>query len=117
MSFVKSISIAVAAAALGLAGCATPDDPYHTTYPGGTTHPSYPTYPGAYPTYPNPDIARYVSIADTPFRVLGLTVVCLTCGGTPQMANHPTDGNWFMECGCTKRVLRNPSQVTARKAS
>lgn len=67
--------------------------------------------------FTNPDIARFVSMADVPFRVLGLTVVCLQCGGSPQMANHPADGSWFMECACTKRVLRNPDQVRARKAS
>lgn len=59
--------------------------------------------------FSNPDIARFVSMADTPFRVLGLTVVCLHCGGTPQMANAPSDSTWAMECACTKRVLKNPT--------
>ncbi len=56
----------------------------------------------------NPEIARFVSQADAPFRALGLTVVCLTCGGTPQMDNHPSDATWKMECACSIRVLRNP---------
>lgn len=64
--------------------------------------------------FTNPDIARYVSIADTPFRVLELTVVCLHCGATPKMANHPSDGTWFMECSCLKRVLKNPDTVSPR---
>jgi len=38
--------VLVAAAALGLAGCATPDDPYRTTYPTS-------------PTYPAQELTRY----------------------------------------------------------
>lgn len=56
----------------------------------------------------NPEIARFAAMADTPFRMLGLTVVCLACGGSPQMANAPSDVAWTMECACTKRVLKNP---------
>lgn len=58
--------------------------------------------------FTNPDIARFASMADVPFKVLELTVVCIHCGGTPQMSNHPTDQRWFMECACLKRVLTPP---------
>lgn len=56
----------------------------------------------------NPDIARFASMADTPFRVLELTVVCMHCGGTPQMRNSPGDTTWKMECSCSVRILKNP---------
>ena len=52
MSYRKSVSILVAAAALGVAGCAS-QDPYQTSYPGGASYPSYPAYP------PAQDVARY----------------------------------------------------------
>jgi hypothetical protein len=42
-------------------------------------------------------------------------VVCLHCGGTPQMANHQTDDHWKMECACTVRVLKNPMQTRRDK--
>ena len=49
MSYRKGMSILAAAAVVGLAGCATPNDPYQTTYPGGQT----------YPAYPSQEISRY----------------------------------------------------------
>ena len=49
MRHMKRTCILVAAAGLGLAACATPDDPYRTTYPGGPS----------YPTAPIQDVARY----------------------------------------------------------
>jgi outer membrane lipoprotein SlyB len=48
MSYTKRSCMLVAAAALGLAACATPDDPNRTTSPGGGT---------AYP--PVQEVARY----------------------------------------------------------
>lgn len=54
-------------AIVGIAGCATPNDPYRTTNPGGQGQ-GYPTYPAgqatyppgqAYPTYPNQEVSRY----------------------------------------------------------
>jgi hypothetical protein len=56
----------------------------------------------------NPGLAKFAAFADDAFRQLHLTVVCLTCGQTPQMANASTDAKWRMECSCTVRVLRNP---------
>ena len=56
----------------------------------------------------NPGLAKFAAFADDAFRQLKLTVVCLECGQTPQMANASTDSQWRMECGCTVRVLRNP---------
>jgi hypothetical protein len=56
----------------------------------------------------DPRLAKFASQADTAFRLLGLTVVCLKCGGTPKMSNHETDTNWEMNCACTRRVLVNP---------
>jgi len=55
MKFKKGTCMMVAAAVLGIAGCATPDEPYRTTYPGGA---SYPAGGGA-ASYPNPEYARY----------------------------------------------------------
>ena len=49
MNYRKGMAILAAAAAVGLAGCATPNDPYQTTYPGGPTSPAYPSQ----------DVARY----------------------------------------------------------
>jgi len=49
MSFTNKTCILVAAAAIGLASCATSNDPYRTTSP------TYPTYPG----YPAQELARY----------------------------------------------------------
>ena len=65
MSYRKGTCILAVAAALGVAGCATPNDQYQTTRPGGPGYPTYPagqaTYPAGpgYPNYPNQDIARY----------------------------------------------------------
>jgi hypothetical protein len=56
----------------------------------------------------DPRLTVFAAQADTAFRHLELTVVCVTCGGTPQMANAPTDALWKMECACSVRVLRNP---------
>lgn len=56
MSYRKGICILAVAAALGVAGCATPYDPNQATYPSG---PSYPTTGPAYPSYPNQEVARY----------------------------------------------------------
>jgi outer membrane lipoprotein SlyB len=47
----------VAAAALGIAGCVAPEDPYRTTYPGGASYPAGGS--AQYPAYPNPEYARY----------------------------------------------------------
>jgi hypothetical protein len=58
----------------------------------------------------NPQIAKFVSMAETPFQALDLTVVCRSCGQTPKMGNAPSDVDWLMECACTKRVLRNPAK-------
>ena len=58
----------------------------------------------------NRQVAKFAAYADDVFRQLQLTVVCLSCGGTPQMANHPSDAVWKMECACTVRVLQNPEQ-------
>ena len=49
MNYRKGMCILTAAAAVGLAGCATPNDPYRTSYPGGAN----------YPAYPNQDVSRY----------------------------------------------------------
>jgi len=59
--------------------------------------------------FDQPAIAKVASMCDDVFRQLSLTVVCLHCGGTPVMANHPTDALWKMECACTERVLVNPA--------
>jgi outer membrane lipoprotein SlyB len=53
MSYRKTVSILVAAAALGVAGCAS-QDPYQTSSPGGASYPSYPAYPPI-----QQDVARY----------------------------------------------------------
>lgn len=57
----------------------------------------------------NPKIAKFVSMAETPFKALNLTVVCVECGATPVMANAVSDEHWRMECPCSVRVLRNPA--------
>jgi len=59
-------------------------------------------------TFDQPALAKVASMCDDVFRTLELTVVCLHCGGTPVMANHPTDAHWTMECACTVRRLVNP---------
>ena len=58
--------------------------------------------------FDQPAIAKVAAMCEDVFRKLGLTVVCLQCGATPKMANHPTDALWKMECLCTERVLVNP---------
>jgi outer membrane lipoprotein SlyB len=45
----RGTCILVATAAIGLASCASPNDPYRTTYPTGQS----------YPTYPTQEVARY----------------------------------------------------------
>jgi hypothetical protein len=52
-------------------------------------------------------LASIAAMADEPFRVLHLTVVCPDCGGTPTMQNAPTDAEWVMDCACTTRRLVN----------
>ena len=59
----------------------------------------------------DPKLATFASQADTAFRHLGFTVVCLQCGATPTMANARTDEYWKMECLCSVRVLKNPQHV------
>ena len=49
MKYTRNAAILVAAAALGLAACSTPNDPYRTTYPESTT----------YPNPPVQEVARY----------------------------------------------------------
>lgn len=56
----------------------------------------------------DPKLVRFAAQADTAFRLLELTVVCLHCGGTPTMANAPSDQHFKMECACSVRVLKNP---------
>jgi hypothetical protein len=56
----------------------------------------------------SPKVAKFAAFADDVFRQLNLTVVCTTCGVTPQMNNAQTDSQWRMECGCTVRILDNP---------
>ena len=51
MSYRKRTTLIIAAAVLGIAGCAT-EDPYRTTSPGGASYP-------AYPSSNNPDAVRY----------------------------------------------------------
>ncbi len=58
----------------------------------------------------HPGLARVAASADEAFRALELTVVCLQCGATPRMENHPGDAEWAMECACMRRVLVNPDQ-------
>jgi hypothetical protein len=55
----------------------------------------------------NQHAAKFAGMADRVFRQLHLTVVCTTCGATPQMANAPGDAMWRMECACATRVLRD----------
>ena len=55
MNYRKGMSILAAATVVGIAGCATPNDPYQTTYPGA---PAYPNYPNA-PAYPSQEMSRY----------------------------------------------------------
>jgi hypothetical protein len=52
-------------------------------------------------------LSNIAAMADEPFRVLHLTVVCPDCGGTPSMQNAPTDAEWAMDCACTTRRLVN----------
>lgn len=59
-------------------------------------------------TIRNPKVAKFAAYADDVFRQLNLTVVCTTCGQTPQMNNAMTDTQWRMECACTQRLLDNP---------
>ena len=66
-------------------------------------------------TFDQPAIAKVAAMCDDVFRKLGLTVVCLQCGETPQMANHPLDALWKMTCSCTERVLVNPSPSPHRE--
>ena len=49
MSYVKTAGTVAAVAVLGLAACATPHDPYRTTYPESTS----------YPNPPVQEVARY----------------------------------------------------------
>ena len=58
----------------------------------------------------DPRIARIAANAEDVFRILHLTVICLHCGETPVMGNHPTDSSWRMECSCSKRELVNPDR-------
>ena len=64
MSYRKGTCVLVAAAALGLAGCATDPYAYDTPHPSGPV--SYPSGP-AYPSYPNQEVARsgYVESMET----------------------------------------------------
>ena len=60
-------------------------------------------------TFTDKALCSFAAVADDAFRALGgLTVVCLSCGETPQMTNHPNDPQWVMECSCTIRRLVNP---------
>ena len=56
----------------------------------------------------DPKLVTFAAQADTAFRLLELAVVCTHCAQPPRMANHPSDPNFVMECGCTVRRLRNP---------
>lgn len=58
----------------------------------------------------DPRIARVAANCDDVFRLLHLTVVCIHCGETPAMGNHPTDMSWKMECSCSRRSLVNPER-------
>ncbi len=60
--------------------------------------------------FSNPALAKIAAHADDAFRLMELTVVCLHCGATPVMNNHPSDAQWAMECGCVRRVLVNPAR-------
>jgi len=66
MNYRKGMSILAAATIVALAGCAAPNDPYQTTYPGGP----------AYPAYPNQEISRYGYVESietvTPERSTGI---------------------------------------------
>ena len=73
-------------------------------------HPIYLDYSATTPV--DPRVARVAVHCDDVFRLMHLTVVCLHCGETPTMGNHPTDPSWTMECTCTKRVLVNPDRST-----
>lgn len=59
--------------------------------------------------FTNPKLAVIAANADDAFRLLQLTVVCIHCGATPECRNHASDVLWKMTCGCTERVLVNPS--------
>lgn len=58
----------------------------------------------------NPRIAKFAAFADDVFKQLNLTVVCLTCGGTPTGNNAVTDERWKLECSCSVRILTNPER-------
>ena len=58
-------------------------------------------------------LAVVAANADEAFRQLHLTVVCLHCGETPRMGNHPSDASWRMDCACSARTLVNPDQRSA----
>lgn len=60
--------------------------------------------------FTHPGLARVAANADEAFKMLHLTVVCVDCGGTPRMNNHPADAQWAMECSCMRRVLVNPDR-------
>lgn len=66
--------------------------------------------------FDQPALAKVAAMCDDVFRKMDLTVVCLHCGGTPQMANHPTDVLWRMECFCCERVLVNPMREFSGRA-
>lgn len=57
----------------------------------------------------NARIAKFAAYADDVFRKLELGVVCVHCGQGVVCNNAATDSYWKMECGCTVRVLTNPS--------
>lgn len=57
MNYRKRISMLAAATVVGIAGCAAPNDPYQTTYPGGPAYPGYPNAPA--PVYPSQEMARF----------------------------------------------------------
>lgn len=61
--------------------------------------------------FQNPALARVAANADEAFRMLELTVVCVHCGATPRMQNHPADAQWAMECECVRRILVNPART------
>ena len=60
--------------------------------------------------FDNPALARVASNVGEAFRMLELTVVCVHCGATPKMGNHPSDPQWTMECPCVLRLLVNPNR-------
>lgn len=56
----------------------------------------------------DPRLAKFAAFADDAFRQLELAVICPSCKQPPVCNNAVTDSLWMMECGCTRRVLRNP---------